>query len=342
MQGGVTYRYLCSSLAGRAAVSAGQTCFRGIELKSLLAAVLLMLAISTVHADTDVAGVRQIAVSHSTHGRDVQALVWYPAESTRMPERIGANAVFSGTAAVRDASLLAGSYPLVLVSHGGFRSAPISANWLASALARQGYIAAVVIPPTVALGPPSADVLNELGLRAQDVSSAISTLMTHDSFQGSIDTERVAVVGLFLGGRTALALAGVRWDADVLASSCLEPYRSLDCEWFAAAGMDLQTTDLSTALQTVQDRRIKSVVSVDPELVHAASADGLDTLSAAIHLINIGPWAETGSLLNASGLAARIPAASYDTFPDAGEFSTFGECTDKAVAILEEEGESPL
>lgn len=301
-----------------------------------------MLAISIVHADSDVAGVRKITVSDTTHGRDVQALVWYPAESTGVSEHVGANAVFSGTAAVRDAPLLAGSYPLVLVSHGGFRSAPNSANWLASALARQGYIAAVVIPPALAPGPPSADVLNELGLRAQDVSSAISTLMTHDSFQGSIDTERVAVVGLFLGGRTALALAGVRWDADVLASSCLEPYRSLDCEWFAAGGMDLQTTDLSTVLQTVQDRRIKSVVSVDPELVHAASADGLDTLSAAIHLVNVGPWAEEGSVLNASGLAARIPAASYDTFPEAGKFSTFGECTDKAVAILEEEGESPL
>ncbi|MGQ7847638.1 alpha/beta hydrolase family protein [Granulosicoccus sp. 3-233] len=311
-------------------------------MKCLIVSVLLLLAVSDVYSDSDVAGVRRIAVSDLDNERDVQAMVWYPAGSTGVPESIGANAVFSGTAALPDAAVKAGRYPLILLSHGGFRSAPGSANWLASALARLGYIAAVVIPPDMASGPPSAEVLKELGLRPQDLSAAISTLTTHDIFQKSIDAERIAAVGLFLGGHSALALAGIRPDAAELASSCTRPYRSLDCEWFAGGGVDLQAADLDPALQTVRDQRIKAVVAVDPELTHAASSEGLDALSAAIHLVNVGPWADAGSMLNASELAARISGASYDTIPDAGRFSTFGDCTDKAVAILEEEGESTL
>ena len=72
--------------------------------------------------------------------------VWYPSTSTAQPKLIADNLVFIGVRAVPDAAPTPGKHPVVVLSHGYGGNWGKQA-WLASALARQGYIVAAVNHP---------------------------------------------------------------------------------------------------------------------------------------------------------------------------------------------------
>ncbi len=101
---------------------------------------------------------------------------------------------------------VAGGSPLIVYSHG-FMSNRDEGDYLAEALARQGYI---VVAPDFPLsngsapgGPNPADVVNQPG----DVSFIIDSLTAltgnDKPFNGEIDTARIGVAGLSLGGLTS-------------------------------------------------------------------------------------------------------------------------------------------
>ena len=101
--------------------------------------------------------------------------------------------------------------PLVIYSHG-FMSMRHNGAYLASYLAGRGYLVAAADFPLTHLGTPGGprfvDVLNQPG----DVSFIIDSLL-NDNTEGlldladCIDPQRIAVVGLSLGGMTTTLLA---------------------------------------------------------------------------------------------------------------------------------------
>lgn len=303
--------------------------------------LIVAIGVATIaRANSEAPGVIELAIKTPARESDLQVLVWYPTSSTKPPRLLGANAVFSGTPGRVRAEIGNHKNPLVLISHGGFRSNPNSANWLASSLAVKGFVVAVVLPPAVAEGPPSPDVVDELYRRPRDLSATISALTLDKEFGARIDFERVGAIGFFLGGYSVLALAGARLDFQIFSESCSGELQSLDCDWFNRGAVDLHKIDSKQIVRQVSDPRVQAVIVVDPELTHSFSDESLGSLTIPVHLINIGQWGSTGSILNASDLPMKIPGASYTRITEAGKFSAFGECTRKGVAILKAAGEN--
>ena len=78
--------------------------------------------------------------------RPLDVAVWYPTLDKRPSETVGDNIVFRGVNVQRDATPAPGAHPVLLLSHG-FGGNWRNLNWLAYAMAEQGYIVAAVDHP---------------------------------------------------------------------------------------------------------------------------------------------------------------------------------------------------
>ncbi|MGB2202017.1 MAG: alpha/beta hydrolase family protein [Pseudooceanicola atlanticus] len=252
--------------------------------------------------------------------------VWYPAQDGGTPEDVGGNAVFVGHPAHRDAAMAPGHYPLVLLSHGGLRSAADSGAWLSGRLAHKGFIVAEVNAPR----PDSAaDAVNEIWRRPQAVSGALDRILTDPAWSSAVDPSRIAVAGYALGGTSALALAGGAINRDAFATTCAADANGPDCAWYAAQGVSLSSVDAEALERTHRDPRIGTAIAIDPEYAETFVAQSLIAPQADIVVIGLG--ARDDSLVP----AADLPRVVIET---ATRFDAFPVCTEKGEFILAEDG----
>lgn len=130
-------------------------------------------------------GVRQISLTAAPtdYGRDLHVTVWYPAKDGGEPVMIGANRVFAGAPAVPDAAPAQGRFPLVVLSHGsGSRVQGMS--WLATELAKAGFVVAGPNHPGTTSGYSTPGDTPKLWQRAADLSAVIDRL-TGEGMAGS-------------------------------------------------------------------------------------------------------------------------------------------------------------
>ncbi len=233
-------------------------------------------------------GVRSMTATVPARSQAIGLTVWYPTAALETPKTIGENKVFKGVAALRDAPMAEGRYPVIVMAHGGFRAAPFHAGWIAASLAARGYIVGVPQPPT--LGPRDAQAaIQEIWLRPADLSSALTAINGDPGFSSRIEPGNVAAVGFFLGGTSALALVGGRLDAQSYARSCDGPKAGIDCAWFSQSGVDLGKINASHLTASRHDQRIKAAVAVDPELSSSFAPGSLTEIKVPVAIINLGP-----------------------------------------------------
>lgn len=287
-------------------------------------------------------GVRSMTTSVSARSQPIELTIWYPTASVGQSESIGESKIFKGVSALRNAPVADGRYPVIVMAHGGFRAAPFHAGWIASYLAARGYIVGVARPP--ALGPRDAQVaVQEIWLRPADLSATLTAVERDLELSLRIKPDSAAAVGFFLGGTSALALAGGRLDAQSYMHSCDNPEAGMDCAWFAKNGVDLKKSDASHLTRSHHDQRIKVAVAIDPELSKSFAPESLTKIKVPVAIINLGRLDERALALDASGLGKDIPNAHYDIVPDAVSYSAFSECTPKGPALLrEEDGEDTI
>lgn len=198
--------------------------------RSAIGIVLLSVTSAVAHgtnaAPLDTAGVRSMTVLAPERGMMRDVRVWYSAGAAGTAVSVGDNAVFQGAPARQDAAIAAGSFPLVLLAHGGLRSAPDSGAWIASRLATEGFVVAVPHPPQLAP--------EELWLRPADLSATLTAVASDPTLWSRLDTQAVGVLGFQLGGTAALALVGARIDGQRYARSCDRGETGMDCAWFAS------------------------------------------------------------------------------------------------------------
>lgn len=300
-------------------------------------AFALALVVLSAAAQAEVAGMRRMTVDAPERGTPLDVTLWYPAEAGGNPVEVGGNAIFQGTPARQDAPMAPGPFPLVLLSHGGLRSAAGSGGWIAAGLAGAGFMVAEVEPPRLQ-GERVRHAAEELWLRTADLSATLDALQAVAGIGDRIDRTAVGALGFHLGGTAVLGLAGGRIDDQRYARSCDVGGTGIDCGWFAANGIDLHAVDLGQVARARLDRRITAAMAVDPEMTELFTAESLGAIKAPVGLIDLGLPEAAGSGL--SRAAGEIPGAAYRSVDAAGPFDAFPLCTPRAVAILEEENES--
>lgn len=290
--------------------------------------LLLGISLSSPSFANPSLGVTTIEVAGNEAGRPLQLTIWYSGIGGTV-ESIGGNAVFSGESAVRDASVADQKFPLVLISHGGLRSARDSGAWLSVALARSGYIVVEVNGPR----PNSAaEAVNEIWKRPDDLARALDTVFNDPDWSQHVDKKRISIVGFALGGTAALMVAGGTLDTQSFTQSCDTVDVSPDCSWYGAQSVSLDSVDVLELKKPRRDPRIGSIVAIAPEFIQAIS-EGLSTIDAPIQLIVLG---------NENGLSGDISAnAAVHLLPNVKISDGFQICTPAGPKILAEDGGDP-
>jgi predicted dienelactone hydrolase len=305
-----------------------------MKIRLAMVVLALLATISAVQAGQPYrVGLRHLGVPAPERGGTLEVTLWYPSTAAAASELVGETAIFKGVAVQPGAPMIAGRLPLVLLAHGGMRAAPELGDWLAAGLAARGYAVALPRQPDPArLSPREAP--RELWLRPADLTATLSALQGDAVLAARLDANRVAAVGVFLGGTTALALAGARLDAARYALSCDRGAPLPDCAWYAKAGVDLHALDPAQVGHSSLDRRIRLAVAVAPELSTSFSAASLAAIAVPVRLVDLGSG--SAPAMSASGLARAIPQARYEVVPGATAFSAFPECKPQGAAILRE------
>jgi predicted dienelactone hydrolase len=171
-----------------------------------LLGVMLGLFATTASAQTVAfhAGGARIAVPAQP---PFDALVWYPTTSEEAPWQAGPFTI----QASQNTEIADGTFPLILLSHGGGRTggSPLLLGDLSVRLARAGFIVAA---PFHAKTP--------FLQRPEQVKAAFEAVTADSRFKSRIATGRTGMLGFSLGGAVTLGLAGATPNAGHLATYC--------------------------------------------------------------------------------------------------------------------------
>lgn len=306
-------------------------------------AVILSLAVSSAWSAQrssfagDAVGVREITVPSQERHRDITATVWYPAKVGGRPVMLGESRYFTGTPAMENADISPRRYPLILLSHGaGLAGTPSALSWFAVPLARHGFIVAAPMHPGNGGANKSASETMKMWLRPKDISSTLDAIDNATFFHEHLEPENVGMVGLSMGGGTALALGGARFSPERLASYCdTQDTNPSLCEWVNLSGVNLHDMDLTPAARDGRDTRIRAIMAIDPAPVDVFSTSSFSRISAPISILNLGRPSELPLTLRADTVAQAIPGALYSTIENASHYSMFPECKPGALSSAE-------
>jgi predicted dienelactone hydrolase len=309
----------------------------------LCAAAISVAMLAGAAAAEDPVGVRQIVASSAARGADLDVTVWYPAQAGGAPVVLGESVFFQGTPALRDAPIAAGKFPLILLSHGaGLAGNPQAVSWIATPLARQGFVVAAPTHPGNSGKNRSAAETMKIWRRPADLSATLDAMERDSVFAAHLVPGQVGALGLSVGGGTALAIAGARIDPQRLAGYCDTDLRNASlCEWVRQSGVDLHALDLQSAGHDNHDQRIRFAMAIDPAPIDVFAFKSFSGISIPVELVNLGRPGKIPATADASQAAKTIAQARYATIGDASHFSMFAECKPGAseIAAAEEIGD---
>lgn len=306
---------------------------------TMLCTIIVSTMLQHAANASDSVGVRQFPAPSKERGIDLDVTVWYPAQPGGETVTLGDTELFVGTSAMRDAPISSGKLPLILLSHGaGLAGTPQALSWIATPLARQGFVVAAPTHPRNTGANRSAAETMKLWLRPADVTATLDAIGKDAFFRDHLKPGKVGVLGLSMGGNTALAIAGARVDPKLLADYCdTDVLNASLCEWVRHSGVDLHAMDLQPAGRDNRDERIHFAMAIDP-----APSDVFDVKSFAgiripVDIVNLGRPGKIPVSADASGIAKAISKASYATIEDASHYSMFAECKPGAADIIASE-----
>ena len=312
---------------------------------ALWCVAFLAAAAPQIGSADQVAGVRQMHIHAAARGTALELTVWYPADTGGTPVVLGESPFFQGQTAMQDAPLAGDKLPLLMLSHGaGLGGNAQALSWLAVSLARQGFVVAAPTHPGNSGPHRSAAQTMQLWLRPADMAAALSALEKDRLFAARLDATKVGVLGLSMGGYTALAMAGVRIDPQRLARYCDSDERNPSlCQWVRKSGVDLHAMDMRDAARDYADPRIRFAMAIDPAPVDVLDNNTLGQVSIPVALVNLGRAGTIPATVDAFAAAQRIPRATHLLIEDASHFSLFPECkTGAAQRAQSAEIEEPI
>lgn len=294
-------------------------------------------------------GHREINFTDAETARTLKVGIWYPAVAGGKATLIGDNIIFKGAPAVINATPEKDNFPLLVMSHGsGGRFE--SMTWLATELAKAGFIVAAPNHPGTTSGDSTPQDTPKIWERTGDLSAVIDTMTTDPTWRAIIDKDRISVLGFSQGGAAAMEIAGARANLEAYARYC-DAYSKWDCAWYAGGvgyrnggqikvdKVDLRSIDRNRFEQSNLDRRITSAVIVDPGLAQAYDEQSLASISIPMTFINLGETQTVPPGVVADKLASITPKGTYAVVAGAKHFSFLPECKEGAAERLKAAGE---
>lgn len=293
--------------------------------RCLVALALLGGLLAHAEAAPQVVGLHHMTLADPVDRRPMQALAFYPAIGKPRSSRIDGYPV----EVAEEATVATGRFPLLVLSHGNTGS-PLALHYLATALARRGFVVvAVVHPGDNARDHSRLGTLSNLYGRPLQVSAAI-TAARDDALVGPyLDEGKVGVIGYSAGGETALILSGARPDLDRLRQYCLERPNDADAckthgiliadrsELAPQADPRVGAVMLMAPLSLQFGRHALAGVQV-PALIYSGDSDQLVAVDR-----------------NAEALARKLPVTpDYRLLAGAGHFVFMAHCDAEQYARM--------
>jgi len=279
-------------------------------------------------------------------GARTQALItniWYPVDASvpEAPRNIGepGRPTFRGHPSAGEAALAPAhaTYPLLMLSHGTGGTAD-SLDWLAAALAANGYIVAGVNHPgNNALEPLTHDGFMLWWERATDVSEALDGILADPVLGTHVDRTRIGAVGFSLGGYTVLELAGARTNVAAFEAFCGGPQGDAICRPPEMDRMQPSPTpnapktaateaSLARSGASYRDARIQAVFAIAPALGMALDAGSLRSIALPVSLMAGDADVTVPVETNVRRIAGLVPNADVLLVPGASHYTFLDSC----------------
>lgn len=311
-----------------------------MKLKALLP-VIVSFVISTqlVQAEPYQTGLQDLTIPDAVNNRPLQGFIWYPTQETDGQVEAHGNAVWEGIAVIPDAEPDQGLHPLVVLSHGMFGNARNQA-WLGNALTKQGYIVVAINHPGTSTRLRDPQHQRELWERPRDISRVIDYVTQDVNFSPLINQNRIFMSGHSLGGFTAIALAGGRYDPVQFDEFCSEHPDELVCGILNRWNIAKSPEDRVAMSADLSDPRITGFAVFDLGGTQTFSPHSLSTIDRPL-LVYGAPLDIMGMDLEVESraLVAMLPAENVQYLEPStlSHFDFLGVCSSAGLDLLKEE-----
>ncbi|EKY4195912.1 alpha/beta hydrolase family protein [Vibrio harveyi] len=267
--------------------------------------------------------------------RLIETKLFYPTTKTASETTFAENIAFYGFKAAKSATPKGKNFPLYILVHGTSGNWK-NLSWLGSELAEHGAFVVSANHPTYTTGQATPESVLRMWEQPRDVSFLIDQILSSDYAQ-YVDKDNITVIGYSLGGYTALALAGAKFDIKGYQEYCNQ-HNDASCDYYSNALNELSQQERLMISGDYRDKRIKNAVAIAPGYVPAILPKSLDTLSAKIVVVGaeldktIPPKLQITPYIN-----TNLSNLSYNEIKGASHFSFMQVCKPQAIEVLAEE-----
>lgn len=304
-----------------------------------IAALTLALTANSVLAQEVRTGLSDLKISDARSDRPLEGFIWYPTKETARLKAHQSNGVWQGIQAIEDAEPLTGKRPFVVLSHGMYGNAR-NQNWLADALVQHGFVVAAIHHPGTSSWMRDPDQARQMWDRPGDISRVIDHVLTDPTISTHIDPERIYMAGHSLGGMTAVALAGGRFDAPKMDAFCAARPREMVCGLLDLWEIAKTPEDAKAMQADLSDPRIKGFAMFDLGATQTFSTASLNAIARPLLVIG-APKGESDVNLDVESRALRaaVPPefVTYMEPENLSHFDFLGVCKPGGLAILQAE-----
>jgi len=310
--------------------------FRRFVLRFTLVLPLLVLGQPAAAFE---AGTDWIAIKPPHRSEPERVLMTYPAKGDGEPYSLGADELWTGVPARREATPTAERFPLVILSHGSGGNAA-SLGWLSTELAKNGFIVAAPNHIHSTSGDSIPIESFKIWERPKDISALIDTLLADPQWSKRIDPDRIGGIGFSLGGTSMMLAAGAQASLATFVDYCAASGgKDGGCNWFQHGGVDFAKVDRKAFEETYKDRRLSALVAVDPGFAMAYQPDSLKAVDIPTLILNLGEGEAIMPGVRGQKLANEISGARYAAIPGAAHFTFLGVCNPNGAEVLLRYGE---